>query len=226
MVVHAEEYLYVYFKDPMKDPADLAERTSRIPYMAASVARAGTWVTPTLTVFRGLPEQVDDICAIMARPEMRYVQPRIVERFSPSNNSYLDRFGPDDAARLWKQYAYLEKIVKGFHDAGVRLLAGTDPPVPSVIAGYALHLELEFLVAAGLSPYEALRTATYNPADYLHRLERSGTVSVGKDADLLLLDANPLTDITNTRRRAGVMVRGKWLSQAELMSRLESQAVR
>src|SRR5207249_11857183 len=91
MVVHVEEYLYVYFRDPMKDGHDLEERAGRIPYMAKSVAAAGTWLTPTLTVFRGLPEQVDDICAVMARPEMKYVQPRVAENWIPANNSYLDR---------------------------------------------------------------------------------------------------------------------------------------
>ncbi|MEO8452253.1 MAG: amidohydrolase family protein, partial [Gemmatimonadota bacterium] len=226
MVVHAEEYLYVYFKDPMKDRADLDERTSRIPYMAKAVASAGTWLTSTLAVFRGIPEQVGDICAVMARPEMKYVQPRVAASWLPGNNNYLDRFGPDDEVRFWKQYAYLEKVVKGFHDAGVRLLAGTDPPVPSVVAGFALHLELKFLVAAGLTPYEALRTATYNAAEFLHRLDEAGTVSVGKRADLLLLDGNPLADIGNTLRRAGVMVRGRWLSQPELQRMLDDRAAK
>src|SRR5206468_3533441 len=112
LVVHVEEYLYVYFTDPMKDRRDLDERTARIPYMARSVAQAGTWLSPTLTVFRGIPEQVDDICAVMARPEMKYVQPRIASEWIPANNEYLDRFGPEDATRLRRQYGFLEKVVK------------------------------------------------------------------------------------------------------------------
>jgi imidazolonepropionase-like amidohydrolase len=226
MVVHAEEYLYVHFNDPMKNPADLAERTARIPDMAASVARAGTWLTPTLTVFRGIPEQIDGICAVMARPEMKYVPAAIARRWVPSNNPYLNRFGAEDSERFWNQYRYLERVVKGFHDAGVRLLAGTDPPVPSVIAGFALHLELANLVAAGLTPYEALEAATSNAADYLHRLDQTGTVAVNKRADLLLLDADPLTDITNTRRRAGVMLGGRWYAQSELSQALDARANR
>jgi imidazolonepropionase-like amidohydrolase len=81
-------------------------------------------------------------------------------------------------------------------DAGVRLLAGTDSPVSAaVVPGFSLHEELANLVAAGLTPYEALRTATSNPADFLGALNEFGTVSVGRRADVILIDRNPLQDI-------------------------------
>jgi imidazolonepropionase-like amidohydrolase len=79
-----------------------------------------------------------------------------------------------------------------------------------------LHDELKLLVAAGLTPYEALRTATANPAEFIGRSGEFGTVAAGTRADLLLLDANPLSDVANAARRAGVMVRGRWLTKDEL----------
>ena len=94
-------------------------------------------------------------------------------------------------------------------DAGVKLLAGTDMPQAFVYPGFSLHEELELLVRSGLTPLEALRTATYNPADFLGALDSLGTVAEGKMADLVLLDANPLTDIRNTRRISVVIANGR-----------------
>jgi cytosine/adenosine deaminase-related metal-dependent hydrolase len=95
---------------------------------------------------------------------------------------------------------------------------------PFVVAGYALHEELGNLVAAGLSPYEALRAATSGAAEFMHASDEWGTVAVGARADLLLLEADPLADVANAARRVGVMVRGKWLEEAALKARLEQLA--
>jgi imidazolonepropionase-like amidohydrolase len=97
----------------------------------------------------------------------------------------------------------------------VRLLAGTDAPIPSIVPGWSLHDELQLMVAAGLTPYEALRSATANAAEFL--LERdAGIIAAGNRADLILLDRNPLADISATSQRAGVMVRGRWLDRPEI----------
>ena len=108
------------------------------------------------------------------------------------------------------------EIVGLMHRTGVRLLAGTDAPNPYVYPGFSLHEELELLVEAGLSPLEALQTATVNPAKFL-RIERAiGTIEKGKLADLVLLEANPLENITNTRRISAVVVNGRYLPQETL----------
>jgi imidazolonepropionase-like amidohydrolase len=90
------------------------------------------------------------------------------------------------------------------------MMAGTDAPIPGVMPGFALHHELELLVAAGLSPYDALRTATANVAEFLGRSNEFGVVAPGARADLLLLDADPLRDVGSVERSSGVMVRGRW----------------
>jgi imidazolonepropionase-like amidohydrolase len=100
-------------------------------------------------------------------------------------------------------------IVATLHRAGVPLMAGTDAPSPLVYPGYSLHDELALLVEAGLSPAEALRAATLVPARFLDLAGESGTVAIGKRADLVLLDADPLRDIANTRRIHAVLLDGR-----------------
>ena len=113
------------------------------------------------------------------------------------------------------------KIVKTLHAAGVRVLAGTDAPMPLVYPGFALHKELELLVEAGLTPADALRAATIWPAEFLGLGGSSGSVTVGKRADLVLLDADPLHEISNTQRIHAVLLNGRLLQRAELDALLD-----
>lgn len=94
------------------------------------------------------------------------------------------------------------------------------------VPGFSTHRELEALVRAGLSPYQALTAGTTSVAEYFGTSNRTGTVAVGKQADLILLDANPLESIANTRRIAGVMLRGRWIPKSEIDSRLASFVAR
>ena len=95
-------------------------------------------------------------------------------------------------------------------------MSGTDAPVPMMVPGFSLHNELETMADVGLTPYDVLKTSTYNPALYLGELDEFGTVEVGKRADLVLLEGNPLEDITNTQQIFGTMVRGRWYDRADL----------
>ena len=103
------------------------------------------------------------------------------------------------------------RFVKALHDGGARILVGTDSGIDIVPAGSTIHTELAEFVAAGLTPYEALRAATFAPAEYLGALNEFGTVEVGRRADLLLLDRNPLANVANVRSFRGVVVRGSWI---------------
>jgi len=107
-------------------------------------------------------------------------------------------------------------LTQKMHKSGVMFLAGTDTPNPSIVPGFALHDELKLLVSAGFSPMEALQTATLNPARYLDKEKDLGTIEIGKLADMVLLDANPLDDISNTQTIRAVIVNGRYLSRETL----------
>ena len=103
------------------------------------------------------------------------------------------------------------------HSAGRKFLAGTDAiGQPYVLPGVGLHEELELLVKAGFTPLEALQTATRNPAEFLGLQASVGTVQEVKNADLVLLEADPLDDIRNTRQIAAVVIRGRYLAKERL----------
>jgi imidazolonepropionase-like amidohydrolase len=123
--------------------------------------------------------------------------------------------------------AGLQAVVGRMHRAGVTLLAGTDLSV-ILPPGFTLHDELALLVAGGASPLAALQSATANPAKVMKRENDLGTVAPGKLADLVLLDANPLVDIRNTRRIAAVVLGGRVLGREELdgLLRLGEQMAR
>ncbi|NOS92155.1 MAG: amidohydrolase family protein [Cyclobacteriaceae bacterium] len=122
--------------------------------------------------------------------------------------------------------AFHFQLVKAFKEAGVPIVAGTDAGVSGVVAGFALHDELELLVQAGLTPEEALNSATLLAAQWLGMDKLVGSVESGKLADLVLLDENPLTDIKNTRKIAAVFVNGKWLEKTKISAILADLAKR
>jgi len=113
-------------------------------------------------------------------------------------------------------------FTKAFHDAGGNMMTGTDALIPTTIPGFSIHHELEELVDVGLTPYEALRTSTILPHEFLGEFDEAGTIEVGKRADLVLLEKNPLEEIRNTQKITGVMIRGKWLSQTDIQKGLEA----
>ena len=119
-------------------------------------------------------------------------------------------------------FARSMQVVTQMQKSGVHILAGTDTAAPNLIPGFALHQELALLVRAGLTPMQALQTATKNPADFIGAKENQGTIEVGKDGDLVLLDANPLEDIRNTDKIRAVVLRGKLLDRAALDQMLSS----
>jgi imidazolonepropionase-like amidohydrolase len=215
-VAHAEEYIY----DKNSRTRVVAEIEAELPLIAQRTARAQTWLVPNLTAYKNIGLQVADINAVLNRPEMKYIPPRIAEGWGPATNPYM-RFKNLSLEKFWAQYAVLEKLTKAFRDAGVRLLVGTDAMNPSVVPGFSLHDELRDLVAAGLTPYEALRAATANAAEFLKAAGEFGIVAKGKRADLILLDGDPLDDVSVASRRIGVMIKGQWFTQSELQKKLD-----
>jgi imidazolonepropionase-like amidohydrolase len=108
----------------------------------------------------------------------------------------------------------------GLYNGGVGFLLGSDAPQVWNVPGFSIRRELAYMVDAGLTPYQALETGTRNVARFFGTESTRGTIAEGKRADLVLLDGNPLTDIGNVGRQAGVMVGGRWLSPEEIARRL------
>lgn len=196
---------------------------------AARIAAAKVAVTATLSMAElGIHQagNAAEIARVADRPENRYVPPPRRDFWRDENMFAGFPRRPDPDARL----ATLRSLVGALHAAGVTILAGTDADVGGQIPGFSIHDELRNLVATGLSPYEALRTATVDAhaflASVLGDVDPFGTIEPGHRADLILLEANPLEDVENVRRRVGVMVAGRWLAEAELASQLEEIAER
>jgi len=184
--------------------------------LAAMTAAAATWNVATESMFE---HRVSDVSVVELsnRPEMRYMRAATVERWISAKQQQLDErgFNAQIGARA---IALRRSIILALHNAGARLLLGSDAPQVVNVPGFSLHHELAFLVEAGLTPFEALQTGTTAVAGFLGT--NTGAVVVGREADLVLLDANPLADISNTRRVHGVMLRGAWYSSVQLEQRL------
>jgi len=202
--------------------ADQADET-KISGIVAATVEAGTWNVPTDSLFRHATSSESDPDDMVDWPEMKYMPADTVERWRRAKREILDdaNYHPDTAARA---VALRQQLILELHRNGAGLLLGSDSPQIFNVPGFAIHRELEYLVDAGLTPFEALQTGTANPAEFFGRTGDFGVVKTGAEADLILLDANPLEDVTNTRRIHGVMLRGCWLSRSELDGLLKKLA--
>ena len=194
---------------------------SKLPGLVAATKQAGVWNVPTQVLMENLV--LVSSAELAQRPEMRYVAPEMRAQWTEVREGMLAETGatPESARRTIE---VRRRLIKALHAAGAGLLLGSDAPQIYNVPGFSTHRELESLVAAGLTPYQALETGTRNIARYFGTERETGTVEPGKRADLILLEADPLADVRNTTRRAGVMVRGRWLSQAEIERRLAEAA--
>src|SRR5467141_2556561 len=202
---------------------------ARAAALAGMLAKNQTWQCPTLVWERG--GNLIDVSDFSKDERVKYVpaswKNKTWKRFS---DEITQGYGTDD---LETRKKFIEKeleVVGILHKAGVPFLAGTDTPAGvHIFPGYSLHEELQRFVAAGFTPLEALQTATINPARFLGMEDQLGTVEKGKLADLVLLSANPLEDIANTQKVAGVVSNGHCFSRADLdkmLTRVEASARR
>lgn len=222
-IAHAEEYLYTFFnasksKNIFDDDIKLDE--SRIPQAVAMTRQSGVSVIATLVTYDHIVQQTTALENYLKKPELKFIAPYLLEKLQPANNVYKNGFTTEEKATLPANLEFQKKLVKALFDAGVPVVAGTDSMGVGPVAGFSLHEELNNFVKIGFTPFQALQTATTNASSFLHSSDKFGSVTVGKRADLLLLEDNPLKDIKNVSRIAGVMVRGQWLPQAKLRQKL------
>ena len=189
----------------------------RIPDLAAATAAAGTWTVPTETLVEQLINAVP-ASELRSRVEMRYVPAATVGRWAQAKERQRQERGFSDEIAA-KAIRIRRTLIRALHDAGVGILLGSDAPQVFNVPGFSLHRELELMVAAGLTPFEALEAGTVNAARFLGL--RTGVIATGREADLVVLDSNPLVDISSTRRVHGVMLRGNWYSATDREALLE-----
>jgi len=215
MVAHAEEFA--------KQTDDFSDRDAKS--FAQLAKENGTWLTPTLTAMVSIAAQARSLDAIRNLKSLQYVHPILQSKWLTSNN-YNRNSNPELIAHLDKIVNFNARLVRFFKEAGVPIVAGTDAGVSGVVGGFSLHDEIELLVEAGLTPEEALTSATRLPALWLGIDNEVGTIEIGKYADLVLLDANPLVNIKNTQEIFGVFVNGRWVDRSRIRAMLSDLSKR
>ena len=176
------------------------------------LANNNTYQTPTLVWWQA-SAKIDDP-ALVNDSRLKYVPQFAREQWDPA--SLQKGTTPNGLATLKMISSRYIELAHAMHRAGVPFLAGTDGPDPYVFPGFSLHDELELLVRAGFTNAEALQSATFYPALFMAKTDQYGVIDIGRAADMVLLDANPLEDIRNTRKIAAVIVRGKYHSREDL----------
>ena len=186
---------------------------AKVDRIAGATARAGIYTCPTLTVFKKAFALGQSEEEIKARPDWGIMPPERRALYLGAREKYWKNPASETRRMRWVQVR--DRLVKAIADSGGKIMTGSDTPEWFFGYGWTLHRELESLVAAGLTPYQALTAATRNPAEFLRASKEWGTIETGKRADLVLLAGNPLEDIRNTTRIEGVSLGGRWLDNAE-----------
>jgi len=208
-------------EDARRQPgADLRTRTlawadgdpNRLRKLASRTRDAGVWNVPTLAVRMVMEPEPTLQAYLSSEAATRLSEERRTFYTERRRIPWLSNFTDEDFVTAAEGFAMGNALIRALVDVGGGVMAGTDTPP----LGFALHRELEELVDAGLTPYQTLKTATRNPARFLARHDGTGMVTVGSPADLLLVEANPLEDISNIRRISGLVRQGRWYDRAQL----------
>ena len=198
---------------------------TRCSALIQQMAQAGTWQTPNIVLASQVAFRHDTTTFFQRWVQYLPAGQREGYRRTPEPPPTTDR-ARAAAAQAMQRAEWFLRTTKQLHDAGVRVLPGSDFPNPVMIPGASLHEELVLLVRAGLTPAEALRSATQNPPIYFGMTDSLGTIAQGKTADLVLLEANPLADIRNVSRVHSVWRSGRYLSRGAIDLMLEGFAKR
>lgn len=226
---HLDNYLEALEADdsPIRD-ADSATRArelglyldeSKLPQLVEATRKAGAAVVPTMTLWETFNSD-ESVESMAQREELKCLPREMVAQWIKSQAQRRKRLNPEAGRRV---IAVRKRVLKALHDAGVRIIFGTDAPQIFNVPGFSIHREMRIMISAGMTPYEVLLTGTRNVAEYFSN-DEFGQVEVGKRGDLILLEANPLEDLAHMARRAGVMVRGWWMPESQIQAKLAELA--
>lgn len=209
---HLDGYIeYLQAEKSPIDPAKLRE-------VVKLTRDTGTWVVPTMVLWETIIGAAS-LERMSAYPELRYMPVAEVQRWI---TGYQRRTAnPSFDREKARQIAANRRILLlALHDGGARILFGTDSPQQFSVPGFSIHREMKAMVDCGMTPFEVLQTATKNVGEYFKGRDTFGLVAPGHRADLILLKANPVSDLGHLTQRAGVMVRGRWIPESEIAAGL------
>ena len=193
----------------------------RMRELVLKTKEAGTWNIPTFIVVELLYD-LQKRKRIVNHPDLRLIPPG--NRAAILSNGLDEIFSPASKEALRKSMPKMYQMIKSMNDMGVGVMTGTDTMVPYLIPGFTPIDEIEHFVDAGLSPYDAIKASTSGPAEFLGKQGSFGTISVGKSANFILVDGNPLENVKNLWNLEGISIRGKWLDKERLTTLIEKQA--
>tara|TARA_R110002020_G_scaffold156218_4_gene338134 strand:- start:11374 stop:12750 length:1377 start_codon:yes stop_codon:yes gene_type:complete len=197
--------------------------TSKIDELVALSKKNQVWVVPTQSLFERwfAPVSSDEL---LKQPEMKYMPVSTLEDWKRrKDESTKPESGFND--EQWNKFTAIRRqLIFKLQENGHGMLLGSDAPQLFNVPGFSIHHEVDGMIEAGLTPLEILQSGTINPAIYFGMEDTFGSIKEGLDADLVLLNSNPLLDITALKQISGVMVRGKWLSKESIAEKLEQIA--
>jgi len=221
-VLNAGQTSIEHVEKIVKDYFGVEYSPQKITEVAEMVKSSRSFVCPTLALQEVFYlNSQGEFKQKLKNSEMAYVDSEIMSwwksQTSPQNNS------PSLNKEYEDFYNFQLKLTKSLFDSNIPLLAGTDAPNLGMVPGFSIHEELRNMVMAGLSPYQAIKTATINAATFLGSENENGTIKEGMIADLVLLKKNPLLNISNTKSSVGTMVKGKWYTKQRLYSNINNK---
>ncbi len=200
------------------DAFEGAEQEAKMKEIVQKTVENGVWVVPTQALWETIIGAAD-YDALRKYDELKYIPKAVLAGYNNfvnnlESNQYFDAEDANGHAMLRK------KLLSEMNLAGVHILMGTDAPQLFSVPGFSIHRELPKMVEAGMSPYEIIASGTSKVGLYFNENANFGTVEVGKRADLILVNSNPLDDVSNIRNHSGVMVQGRWYSKEMIDKKL------
>jgi len=192
----------------------------RLAELVEQVKAANAWVVPTMLLWEYGIIGTGDVDELLQYEELRYWPQQGVQQWANSARGAAAQ--SPATADVWVENRY--RVLRALNEAGAGILMGTDSPQIFSVPGFSLHREMEAMERAGMTPFEILASGTRAVGEYFQRHDTFGTIALGRRADLILLNSNPLEDVANVQDRAGVMVRGRWIPESQIQSRLEEIA--
>lgn len=197
--------------------------TDRIDDLVASAKKNKVWIVPTQSLFERwfAPVSADEL---LKQPEMKYMPASTLADWKQRKNTSLDPASGFTSIQ-WEQFISIRReLIKKLQENGHGMLLGSDAPQLFNVPGFSIHHEIEAMAKAGMAPLEILRSGTLNPAIFFGMEDTFGSIKEGLDADIVLLDANPLEDVKALQQIFGVLVRGQWLSKEIIAAKLQEIA--